>query len=167
MPSGSDILGGIVVPGQFFNIVAPIRKRFQDHFCPICGTKVITEDQRAEFKAQEEWKSLLVLSPTGRYIIAATLIAFFLVMVMSGYHNRPGIRDIDRHAWNQMSVKQQHRLCAKLAAASSKGDSEQQYYEALTRAYNGPKANDLAPPGDAIVKEMDPGNQMLPQNQQH
>jgi len=41
------------------DVYAPIRNRYQDHYCPKCGTKVLTEEQIQRLKSDDAWNQVL------------------------------------------------------------------------------------------------------------
>jgi predicted RNA-binding Zn-ribbon protein involved in translation (DUF1610 family) len=48
MPSGSGIIGGVKIedalPGGT-DVYLPVQNPYQTHYCPVCGSQVVTEEQ--------------------------------------------------------------------------------------------------------------------------
>jgi hypothetical protein len=73
-----------MIPGPGpFNLIAPIRDRYQRHFCPQCGTSLATEEQVEEFRAREERRRQPIFSPISVKILAVAFIIYAVLMIIS------------------------------------------------------------------------------------
>jgi hypothetical protein len=59
-PSGSEVLGAVFVdnPGAA-DFIVPIRNRYQAHYCPTCGTSLVTEERISQMDSDTRMAELL------------------------------------------------------------------------------------------------------------
>ena|SRR5436190_16955997 len=102
-----------------------------------------------------------ILSTTSLKMLAIAFVIFAVVMIIP--HNQDQITMLGgQREWESLSYKQRQQFCARLAAASSKGDSEQVYCSALNAEYVVRQGSGLSIAG--VVRHVDPGNRILPEH---
>jgi hypothetical protein len=74
-PSGSGIIGAYKVdlPGPV-DIIVPVKQRYQSHYCPNCGTQVVTEENIA--KMESDSKLAQILKPFIAVAVVLAIISF-------------------------------------------------------------------------------------------
>jgi hypothetical protein len=92
MPSGSGVIGGVIGPGPGpLNLVIPIRDRYQSFYCPVCGTSLVTTEQKGRYQRDESTSEFLFWTASGFLLI--TTLAGILQLLAASSPDNDGLSD--------------------------------------------------------------------------
>jgi ABC-type Fe3+ transport system permease subunit len=110
-------------------------------------------------------KQPIISNPEGKrrfvMFVLAALVAVFVIVVIGFIRNPNPVNIYDANSWERASESQKLAFCVKVASKSSKGDPGQLYCDALR---NSPLRNGPGKGIDNVVRSIDPGNKILPEN---